>query len=127
MRGRDRFIERSGKILHGLFGGYIERAAWAQKIALTRDGLKLREVFGHDHRREIVLFRVGARRLERIGRVGEEVLDAVLLREYVEALQIAWIYGLLVAAARITREELNRFRPDRSCRFSHDEHALFLR
>ena len=127
MRGRDRFIERGGKILHGLFGGYIERAAWTQKIALTRDSLKLREVFSHDHRREIVLFHVGARRLERIGRVGEEVLDAVLLREYVEALQIAWIYGLLVAAARIAREELDRFRPDRSCRFGHDEHALFLR
>ena len=127
MRGCDRFIERGSKILHGLFGGYIERAAWTQKIALTRDSLKLCEVFGHDHRREIVLFRVGARWLERVGRVGEEVLDAMLLREYVESLQIAWIYGLLVPAARIAREELDRFRPDRSCRFSHDEHALFHR
>ena len=32
-----------------------------------------------------------------------------------------------VPAARIAREELDRFRSDRSCRFSHDEHALFLR
>ena len=117
-------IQRVGDLGDGNLARLADSAAGMHVVQLMRRLLHTAEVLGQHHEREIARLLLVGGGVQRVRRVRQDALDAMLGRIGGKGRDVFRVDGLRTAAARVAREELERVGVDGHGVLRHVEIAL---